>query len=279
MKMYLYKIKQRFKKKIKLIFLIIEIYFNSYFNSVVREQKKDIKKIPIIIISFNQLDYLRKLINFLKKHNYNKIVIIDNNSTYPPLLEYFESLDSSVKIHRLDENLGHLVFWKNIDLLQNYSKGYYVVTDADIVPDDKCPSDFLLYFKKVLDKNYNITKVGFSLNIDDIPNVNKNKKAVIDWEAKFWKFRRLEGGFVADIDTTFALYRPGYKRKNPKLFKKAIRMDYPYNARHGGWYIDTNKLTDEQNFYIKTANYSSSWLIDKEGELINPIFKNVYDNN
>jgi hypothetical protein len=68
-----------------------------------------------------------------------------------------------------------MVFWKNKEIFNTYSKGYYVVTDSDIVPNKNCPSDFLLHFKTILDKHYSLSKVGFSLKIDDIPNSNSNK--------------------------------------------------------------------------------------------------------
>ena len=157
---------------------------NYFFNDTVISQNKNYKSIPIIIISFNQLYYLKQLIEFLKKSNYNNIVVIDNNSTYEPLLEYFDDIESEVTIHRLNQNHGHLVFWKNKELFEKYSKGYYAITDADINPIPECPEDFLLYFKKILDKVFEITKVGFSLKIDDIPNTTQliDNNGVVDYD-------------------------------------------------------------------------------------------------
>ncbi len=240
---------------------------NNVFNRTVINQNKNLKSIPIIIISFNQLFYLKQLIDFLKKHNYNNIVIIDNNSTYKPLLEYFDEIEPFVIIHRLKENHGHLVFWKINELYKKYSKGYYVITDADINPILDCPDDFLGYFKKILDEDFKITKVGFSLKIDDIPNSNNHKEKIINWESKFWRKYRGDGNFIADIDTTFALYRPKYKY-NETLFLRACRTKHPYTARHGGWYVDTSNLTDEQKFYLENCNESSSWRIDNNGKLL-----------
>ena len=77
---------------------------NRLFNNEVREHNKDYKSIPIIIISYNQLFYLRKLINFLWDNEYFEIIIIDNNSTYKPLLEYFDNIEEKVKIYKLSKN-------------------------------------------------------------------------------------------------------------------------------------------------------------------------------
>ena len=47
--------------------------------------------------------------------------------------------NNNIIIHRLNENKGHLVFWEEKSIYEKYSKGYYVVTDADIVPLDTVP--------------------------------------------------------------------------------------------------------------------------------------------
>lgn len=235
----------------------------------------DFNQIPIIITSFNQVEYLEKLINFLLARGFSNVVIIDNNSTYKPLLDYFDAIENKVKIHRLKKNYGHLVFWKRYDLFVKYGNGYYVVTDPDIVPLDGCPEDFMVKFQSVLSQNKNRMKVGFGLQIDDIPLSNPNREKVISWETKFWKTKVSEGVFNADIDTTFALYKPFYHRKNKK-FKTALRTDYPYVAIHGGWYIDMNNLSEEQIYYFKTANNSSSWKIDEAGKIANADYEKKY---
>ena len=51
----------------------------------------DYKEIPIIINNFNRLDTLQKLIASLEIRGYRNIYIIDNLSTYPPLLDYYKS--------------------------------------------------------------------------------------------------------------------------------------------------------------------------------------------
>lgn len=268
--MYLHKLKRKIIKKGKFIRHLLRIYFNTYLNSYARKQIKNTKNIPIIIISFNQLFYLKQLIDFLKKCNYTNIVIIDNNSTYKPLLNYFETIDSSVTIHRLNENYGHRVFWERKEMFDKYSKGYYAITDADIVPNKDCPDDFILHFKRILDRNNTITKVGFSLKIDDLPEGYPNKQKVINWEKKFWNQINEYGDYLADIDTTFALYRPG--SFDIEMFFKGIRTKKPYEAMHGGWYLDKNNLTDEQKYYFKTANSSSSWKFDANGKLITKMY-------
>lgn len=246
---------------------------NELFNKTVIEQNKSFKNIPIIIISFNQLFYLKKLINFLLVNEYKNIVIIDNNSTYKPLLHYFNEIEKVVKVYRLKENYGYRVFWNQNKLFAEYSNGYYVITDPDIIPIKECPSNFLQYFKWILDRNPQMDKVGFSLRIDNIPNSNPNKAKIIGWEKKYWIKTDNNGNYISEIDTTFALYRPG----KPFVSYKAIRSKYPYLAIHEGWYIDPKNLTKEQEYYFKTANESASWKMNPNGELVNKIFLNTYN--
>jgi glycosyl transferase family 2 len=256
----------------------IKNWFNNTFNSTLRNQLRNPKSIPIIIISFNQLFYLKKLVDFLLLNKHQNIIIIDNNSTYSPLLSYFNEIEknNNVTIYRLKENFGHLIFWENEELFHKYSKGFHIVTDADIVPHEKTPGDYLSVFLKLLNTNKDITKVGFSLYLDDIPDYNPNKKNIINWENQFWK-NKINKHYLSSIDTTFAMYRPNYKRNNHN-FLSGIRTNKPYTARHGGWYINPKALTEEQLFYIKTANSSSSWLTNENGELVNDTFKNHYTN-
>jgi hypothetical protein len=240
--------------------------YNYFFNSTVKAQNKNFKSIPIIIISFNQLKYLKQLVAFLKEKEYSNIVIIDNLSTYKPLLDYYKTIDKSVTIIMNDKNDGHRVFWKNKRFFSTYGKGYYVITDSDIVPDKDCPEDFLNTFKKALEKNKTFLKVGFSLRLDDIPDSNLNKLKVLNWEKQFWKNKNSDGHFLADIDTTFALYRP-MNLYDQSRFYRSLRFDKPYIAKHGGWYVDNKNLTEEQNFYMQNANSSSSWRLNNKGEL------------
>lgn len=225
----------------------------------------DPKTYPIIIISFNQLYYLKELIERLQTWGYKNIVIIDNNSKYNPLIQYLEEIKGKVVLHKLKKNYGHMVFWKRKEFRRLYGTNYYVITDPDIVPDDQCPSNFLSYFREVLDQNPQVTKVGFSLKLKDIPDTNPLKEKILKWENKFRQRKDDGGNFLAEIDTTFALYRPHDFMRIEENFYNAIRTKEPYIAKHGGWYIDIANLSPEQKNYMRTAGVSSSWRIDEDG--------------
>lgn len=245
------------------------ILYSVLFNKTIRNQIKDPFSIPVIIVNYNQFKSIRDLINILTERGFSNIVIIDNQSTYPKLTEYYDKIKSNpnITLHRLNENLGHMVLWLKKDILHLYSKGYFVLTDPDIMIENDVPNDFMTIFIQLLNKHIEVRKVGFSLKIDDIPDHYPNKEKVINWEKQFWGKQINNGHFSAKIDTTFALYRPSFIYDS-NGFESAVRTKLPYVAKHLGWYIDYSNLSEEQKFYFETANSSSSWLSDEKGNLL-----------
>jgi glycosyltransferase involved in cell wall biosynthesis len=227
------------------------------------------KEIPIYIVSFNRLECLKRLINCLENRGYRNIHIVDNASTYQPLLEYLRSIPYPV--HSLDQNYGHLAFWTSGKFSNVIKTSYYVVSDPDVLPVEECPDDFIQYFLSILIKYPNVNKVGFSLKTDDIPDHFTLKSTVTEWESQFYKNTMYIHGRVCykgNLDTTFALYGP---RKGAPLkgtsFLQAIRTGFPYQARHLPWYSDSNKKTEEDVFYQNAAiSESTTWCGDKPEE-------------
>jgi hypothetical protein len=226
--------------------------------------KIDCKRIPIYIISFNQLSYLKLLIEFLERRGYENIHIIDNCSTYPPLLQYLKETPHTV--HNMDKNYGHMVFWASgffDDVIKNE---FYVLTDPDILPSEDCPDDFLGVFHAVLHKMPFADKVGCALLINDLPDGYEKKELVMEWESKFWKhpIKNTMGLEIynAAIDTTLALYRPDPEMKvkggsYPWALRSA-RIAGKFAARHLPWYVCGE--SEELEFYKRTAsNESASW--------------------
>lgn len=223
------------------------------------------KEIDVFIISYNRLSYLKSLVAWLEKAGFEKIHIVDNASIYPPLLEYLES--TKHKVHRMDRNYGHLVAWeceKFKDIIDNKN---YIVSDCDVLPIEACPLNVTEYFAGILEKYPSITKVGFALKIDDLPDYYAQKQQVLDWEGQFWKKEIVKGLYDASIDTTFALYRPGIY-PNQKKWWKSIRTGAPYVARHLPWYEDLDNPNEEELFYQRSLNNQSSFWSANDLELL-----------
>ena len=238
----------------KVLYWQIRLRNFSYLFQGKKPRLQDPKKIPIIINNRNRVSTLKLLIEALERRGYYNIYIIDNNSTYPPLLEYYENC--KYPVFRLNQNIGHLAIWKT-DIYRQFVSDYYVYTDSDVVPIEECPDDFMDVFLTALRADKKLQKVGFSLKIDDLPDTFKDKNKVIEWEKKFFERKASPMFYRASVDTTFALYRPGMK--GGASYLKMYRSDYPYQARHLPWYIDSKNLSEEEAFYISSASTSTHW--------------------
>lgn len=225
-----------------------------------RCKSRGIKNIPIFIISFNRLSYVKGMIEQLENRGFKNINIIDNKSTYPPLLEYYKTIP--YKIYYLNYNGGHKVFWKD-NRFSKFRKDFYVVTDPDLEIISDCPNDFLDTFFERLWKYPFVMKVGFSLKIDDLPLDGCLAKEALEWEEQYYKtYIEKDNIYYAGIDTTFALYQPERFTKHLK-FLSAFRMGYPYQTKHLPWYKNENEITDEDKFY--SENKSNGWWDNVKG--------------
>ena len=212
---------------------------------------------PIFVISRDRLSPLRALVSWLELAGHERIIVVDNASTYEPLLDYFT--DFSHQLIRLDANVGPRAVWDCELLIRIGHDGPFVVTDADVIPDETCPLDAVDHFAELLFRYSDVDKVGFGLRIDDLPASYQFRHEAIDWERQFWVDELEPGVFRADIDTTFALYRPRTGRET----LRALRTGAPYVARHLGWYGDSQHLTEEEQYYRDHAQPGvSNWDVD-----------------
>ena len=169
-----------------------------------RKYSAECFKIPIIINNKNHLTYLRRLITSLERRGYHNIYIIDNASTYTPLLKFYE--ETSYTVFRLKENVGFCALW-DTEIFDMFKGQYYVYTDSDLELIDECPDDFMVVMHYIANK-YGLNKVGFSLPIDDLPAHFANAEEVKKWESWFSTIKIERLAFEARVDTTFALYKP-----------------------------------------------------------------------
>ena len=207
-----------------------------------------VEQFPIIINVRDRLEPLRDLVAWLEHVGQEQIWLNDNASTYPPMVEYLDNSPHHVVRH--STNLGHRSPWLSGLVTRLGLTRHFVVTDPDVVPSEECPHDALEVFRDALDANPGVDKAGFSLRLDDLPEHYEHRDDVILWESQFWKNEGPSGFFVAEIDTTFALYRPGEHHQN----NKCLRSAPPYTARHMPWYQDSANPTEEQQYYVEHAD-------------------------
>lgn len=210
---------------------------------------------PVFIPVRDRLSFLLELLAWLEQAGQRDIWLIDNDSTYPPMVDFLDSTHHHVV--RTSRNMGHRSPWLSGTVQRHAHGRYFIVTDPDVVPDPACPPDVLDVFLALLDEFPQIDKAGFGLRIDDLPECYSLREDVIDWERPFWERELRPGVFDAGIDTTFAMYRPidGRHKMLP-----AVRTGFPYVARHLPWYIDSSNLGEETTYYRDHADRSiSNW--------------------
>ncbi len=214
---------------------------------------EDYQQIPIFINSRDRLTFLRQQVDWLLAAGYRNIYILDNASTYPPLLEYYKSLEGTVKVIYLKKNLGYKALWQSGALNVLNIQTPYVYTDPDIVPVEECPQDVLKKMLMILRQYPYIKKVGFGLKTEDITFAGR-EEALAHERARM---RTLVGRdlYFGVIDTTFALYR-NYRHYNAYA---TLRLSGDCMAHHLPWYLDYEKLSEEETYYAQhaTVDYST----------------------
>lgn len=249
------KIFRRRLRKLNYVLGYIKVLF---FRNIIEPFIKTVscvEEIPVVINNRNRNEYLAILVNWLLAQGMKRIIIIDNNSTYPPLLRYYSVLESrGIEIIRLDFNGGAYSIWET-DIYKEIWKDYYIYTDSDLVPIEECGIEGLRFLFDNLKKHKEIGKIGFGIKIDDLPNSFERKQYMIDCEIKYWQKKISDNLYDAKVDTTFAIYAP-YQKGGPTL--KAYRSGPPLLVRHLPWYVDSKNKTEEEVYYENHANGQSS---------------------
>lgn len=212
---------------------------------------------PVFVICHDRLSPVLDLVRWLEVAGCEEIHLVDNGSTYGPLLDYLEKSPHSVT-HLA--NLGEMSPWQ-AGLVERYASGRrYVVTDFDVVPESTCPLDAIDYLGSLLDRYEPVVKAGLGLRIDDLPPIPRSEH-IRAWEEQFWRRVIRPGVHAAAIDTTFALYR----EDTPFSPNPAVRTGAPYVARHLPWYEDPVAEDEERRYYRLHADSKvTNWIFDSD---------------
>lgn len=212
------------------------------------------KHTPILINNFNRLSSTRNMYEFLKNRGFTNVVILDNGSNYPPLLDWYATLEERV-VFRFNKNFGAHSLFTSGYLANMGSIEYLVYSDSDLEFNPLMPEDFLETMSSAMLK-YNENKIGLALRIDDVPeSCSRNCfSGSIDHEKQFWVDELEKDVYRAMVDTTFCLIR------NPQKHDyAALRIAGNFTARHLPWYQDYATLNEEEIFFIETANSNSNF--------------------
>lgn len=209
-----------------------------------------------------------------------EIIICDQGSTFKPTIEFLEKLESDgIRIYRWQKNFNinrernlardNIGINENIqDYFRIYPKSNYIVTDPDIFLDN-VNGDISEVYAHLLNIVPEIIAVGPMLRIDDIPDYyplkeqllsNSRHKEFHSRPQHTISYNKEKIGYVfAPIDTTFAMFRAETQWQRTRKGIKAIRTFAPYSAKHLDWYIDSQNLTEDQEYYMKHASTNAHW--------------------
>jgi FkbM family methyltransferase len=215
------------------------------------------KNIPVFVISYNQYTFIKNIVKQLEKFT-TDINIIDNNSDYLPLLEYFKN-EYEYTLLKQKVNYGYSVYLQK--KIQKLAGDLYVLTDPDLQFNSKLPENFMEELLAI-SNYYKANKVGFALLIDsedirtDITFKGRNIK---DWESQFW-INRIKFPlkpeieiYKAPLDTTFCLINRNYS--NP-----SIRVGGDFTCIHIPWHKNFQiRLEEGEGENYMKNNNSTNW--------------------
>ena len=126
---------------------------------------RTVKQTPVFINVRDRVTDLRALVEWLERAGHERIHLIDNASTWPPLLDYLSR--SPHAVIELDRNLGSRALW-HAGLVPDEP---YVLTDPDIVPTEDCPLDLVEHLQGLLVRYPQFSKAGVGLYLDDVGDI------------------------------------------------------------------------------------------------------------
>ena len=225
-------------------------------------------EIPIIIPTFNQVTYAKHMVDQLTELGIDNFVISDNNSTYPPMLEWLDEVSKKSRVIHLGYNLGPRVYSEILEVLA-MMPDWFIVTDPDLIFNKNLPSTFIDDMIEAC-SYYQFPKIGFAMDIFNEEASSKffNKELVHHWESRYWmnQIGSMKDGspiYSAAIDTTFALHNTGIL--NDEVMKaggtamvRSARIAGNYTCEHMGWWQNQPMTEDEFEYYKSVQTWAST---------------------
>jgi len=210
-------------------------------------------KIPVIINNRNFLTWPKAMVERIKEYDsVGEIIIVDNDSTYPPLLEWYAT--NPCRIERLDTNVGMGAPWVS-GVVKELNGAPYVLTDPDLGLEET-PDDTLLYLLDKLNA-LQLDKVGLGLDWQIVEKKSPYYERLNLYEKSRWNKSPVKDGVYTEvqIDTTFALYNVDH------YFIGGGSTTFPYVARHYPWEfsIEEARNSEEFMYYMDNATSASSY--------------------
>jgi len=199
---------------------------------------------PIIINNRNRLTTTKNMVERLLSLNKNQeIIILDNDSTYDPLIKWYKEVEDKIDIRYL-KNEGHLAVWSTG--IYKELGDYFIYTDSDLELNLNMPYSYQIFMYNLMQK-YEMNKIALGIKINDLPDHYRYKNQVIRNEGRWWLEEVEPDIYKADTDTTFSLMR----NIGDNMYK-SLRICKPdFICKHVPFYIDLENLDEEEKYYIE----------------------------
>jgi len=223
--------------------------------------------IPLVINVFNQHHYLQRMVTQFSENGFRNIVILDNNSSYPPLLAYYQELAAqrTANVIYYNANRGPHYFFLHDLHTHLFESTPFLYSDPDLAWTELSPSFLSTLFE--LSHRHKIFKVGCALTLPtdetlkpEFPlfNFNNRTYTVPQWEAQFWQNPLEPNVYSAPIDTTMHLFNPAYFVQGNALITGARVAGPGMEAIHLPWFR-SDTCPDEERAFYRSLTKHSSW--------------------
>jgi FkbM family methyltransferase len=214
---------------------------------------------PVVIPTFNNPTFLRSMLDQLASRQLRNIVVVDNASTYPPMLALLDEIAEAATVRRFPTNDGPRRIWDDASVFDALPQ-VFAVTDPDLRLSAALPPDFVERLF-ALTNRHRVGKAGFALDIsqpqqmlqDDFVIAGRPQK-IWEWERQFWDDEVEPDVFRGLIDTTFAVYNKEFFDHAAPL--AAVRVGGDFTCTHLPWLRDFGLPSDEVAYYKRTNRHS-----------------------
>lgn len=246
-------------------------------------------KLPILILTRCRPLQLRDMVDSIRRvtpAGAYRIIICDNDSRQPEMIELLKELESDCTVIRNGSNLVFEGLNPGLKLIQ---EEFFVISDPDIILNPLMPRNWIDLITGEL-RHSNAPKIGVALKIHypESPVIGGRIKQI---EKDHWVSKAIIPGihdacYYAAIDTTFAVYRrdtfPHWQQTGRLFFSKdggglynsgivmqfysaryglPIRVAGCFTAEHGGWYANPKYYPDYEWYKKHCAEGMSSSLL------------------
>jgi hypothetical protein len=202
---------------------------------------------PIVLTNMNRFTTTKKMVEDLFRMNGNsKISIIDNASTYPPLLEWYKEIEKDVNIIRNSNNLGPWTFFYG-GTYSTIPDEYYIYSDADLELNPNMPYNWQEIMLEYINKYER--KASLALRLDDIPDDYEFKNKILNHQSVCWYESGEPDVYKAITDMTFTM-----DKKSSGHRYESVRLAGDFACRHIPWYVDLNNIDEEEKYYLEHIN-------------------------